>query len=389
MTNKIEITYATNIFSIFNLENLEFKVARLNVRFRKLGCQPMVCTTLGSSEVRYPGKHWYDPDIYVKMYEVQISYPSFKIDGWKVVGTIDHVEGLVHGDNVPAHYRDSAPRCDHCHVERNRNTTVILQNEETQEYKQIGTNCLALYLGIDGAVAALMSDEKKLIAALYSEDEDAEERMRRGRAEFRLQSYLSFVAMSIRLAGWVSSTEAHNSYKVSTANHAISLMQDADNEKKETLPTEDDRKRAQDAIDWAKEIGSNESDYMLNIRSIARNEYCTNKSFGYAASILSAYSKAQKVQAEQDASPSRHFAAVGAKISLPVTCTFVSDGILTDYGWLYINSFVDASGNVIVWKSSTRADLGKFTLKATVKANDEYKGIKQTVVTRAKLTSIE
>lgn len=61
---------------------------------------------------------------------------------------------------------------------------------------------------------------------------------------------------------------------------------------------------------------------------------------------------------------------------------------MTDYGWLHINSFKDAQGNVIVWKSSKCCEKGKYKLTATVKAQEEYKGIKQTIVTRAKLTEL-
>lgn len=54
----------------------------------------------------------------------------------------------------------------------------------------------------------------------------------------------------------------------------------------------------------------------------------------------------------------------------------------------YIYKFVDADENVLVWKTSNSDMLdyeGKqLTLKGTVKAHDEYKGEKQTVLTRCK-----
>jgi hypothetical protein len=259
-----------------------------------------------------------------------------------------------------------------------------LQNEETAEYKQIGANCLSLYLGIDAALAALMSDEEKLKKALSDPDIDEDEEFfrRNGRAEMRLENYLAFVALSIRLDGWVSSKEAYGSYKVSSANRAFDLMRAA-NEDNATLPTTEDRQRAQSAVDWALTIADNEGDYLLNLRAIAQNGYCTDKSFGYAASMLAAYDKAGRAKVE--ASVSAHVGSVGSKIDITATCYYVSDGIVTSYGWMFVNLFKDATGNVYAWKTSTRAELGEYRVKATVKAHEEYRGTCQTVITRAKL----
>lgn len=75
------------------------------------------------------------------------------------------------------------------------------------------------------------------------------------------------------------------------------------------------------------------------------------------------------------------------------------------YEWAYIYTLADAEGNCYVWKTTNLLDYeyededgdhwdiadpgDKVTMKATVKEHGEYKGIKQTVITRPKVTGIE
>ena len=58
-----------------------------------------------------------------------------------------------------------------------------------------------------------------------------------------------------------------------------------------------------------------------------------------------------------------------------------------DYGLTTILKLADESDNILTWfasgsKSYQKGD--KVSLKATIKKHDEFKGVKQTVITRAK-----
>lgn len=66
-------------------------------------------------------------------------------------------------------------------------------------------------------------------------------------------------------------------------------------------------------------------------------------------------------------------------------------GFDTQFGTMFIYRFVDDNGNVYVWKTSNyEADMVEKTvmLKGTVKENNEYKGEKQTVLTRCKISEV-
>jgi len=89
----------------------------------------------------------------------------------------------------------------------------------------------------------------------------------------------------------------------------------------------------------------------------------------------------------EDETPSEWVGTIGEKYL--DTVTLVRKGWCdTRFGGSNIYTFKDAAGNEIVWFTSTRLDKevnDTFKIRATVKAHNEYKGKKNTVVTRAKV----
>ena len=89
----------------------------------------------------------------------------------------------------------------------------------------------------------------------------------------------------------------------------------------------------------------------------------------------------------EDETPSEWVGTIGDKYI--DTVTLVRKGWCdTRFGGSNIYTFKDADGNKIVWFTSTRLakEVGDtFKMRATVKAHNEYKGKKNTVVTRAKV----
>ena len=65
-----------------------------------------------------------------------------------------------------------------------------------------------------------------------------------------------------------------------------------------------------------------------------------------------------------------------------------------EYGVRYLQKFVDADGNVIVWWGTNDVAAGTvvgntYVFKATIKSHDVYEGVKQTTLTRATLVEGE
>lgn len=84
---------------------------------------------------------------------------------------------------------------------------------------------------------------------------------------------------------------------------------------------------------------------------------------------------------------SNHVGAIGDRIDIDATIKFCM-GFEGFYGTTYINTMVDADGNIYVYKGGKRlADKGaSIRLKATIKDHGEYKGAKQTIINRPKVT---
>ena len=107
-------------------------------------------------------------------------------------------------------------------------------------------------------------------------------------------------------------------------------------------------------------------------------------------------------QAEQNKkvkeSTSEHVGQVGDKLTVEVTYVHTASWENAYGGWLNhtsvtnLHTFKDAKGNVYVWRTDKyiEADYGtKMEVKGTIKEHSEYKGIKQTVLTRCKIEEVK
>lgn len=88
-------------------------------------------------------------------------------------------------------------------------------------------------------------------------------------------------------------------------------------------------------------------------------------------------------------SVSQHLFSVGEKVTVSVTLSHIAS-FGTQFGTTCIFNFTDDDGNILVWKTATYQELeegNRYVVKGTVKSHDEYKGIKQTTLTRCKVSA--
>jgi len=93
-------------------------------------------------------------------------------------------------------------------------------------------------------------------------------------------------------------------------------------------------------------------------------------------------------QPAEEESNSEWVGEVGNKISRLEVTLVKKGGFYGNWGWSNIYSFKDAEDNIINWFTTKEIEFAvdeKCFLTATVKKHDTYKGVKQTIVTRAKL----
>ena len=334
------------------------------------------------------------------------------VDGKNFVNT--NISGRDLGYIAPSKYFSDNPcYCDYCKTNRNRTKTYLVVNQETGEWKQLGRECLKLFVtGIDvDAIARFESFIKEMENAANPGDEFFYNR----RAKFvEVQRALELAQAATQMFGFVATRDNEgNRNLLSTKNivqakilkemgYQNDLLNISNSEREELKPylakldhyfhnIDLDNHEVADLIESVNYLP--DESYYNNLKTIIANEYIPLDKLGLLVSIPKAVARHQetlKMQEEKEklAKLSNYLGEVGEKIEV----NFVSGKQVacceTQFGLLHIYEFKDTNGNVIVWKSSSGKEIpesGK--ISGTVKAHDEYNGIKQTVILRAKITA--
>lgn len=343
------------------------------------------------------GKHFTDPDTAgrkTRMFEVFVAHPEVKLNGWRFVARIDHsqeagnIVRTLPGMELPAQYRTSEPVCEHCQYKRRRRDTFVVCQEETLEYKQIGSGCLRDFTGHIGA------DKWAKLAELIGEvgnlHRAAGERGAQGDLQdFRyidLELFAGYVAQSVMQDGWISKGVAKETGKVSTHFRAETDFH-------ERAEVSDEAKRiAVAAIEWAQgfaDAPEEMNDYQHNAYVIASSGAIEPRQMGIAASIVGVYytkhaKPAQQTIRRADFRNSTWQGQPGDVLTLDVVVHAVYPGQNSNR-----HMFYDDQDNLYVWfaskESLSKLKGKKVKLQCTVKTHSEYNGIRQTLINRAKV----
>jgi hypothetical protein len=397
-----------------NYSRLEETVHKLNVRCRRLHQPELVLAVTSKETVTYP-----DPitgfDKVKVYYHVTLRGEAPGVKGWSFVATLEHTPDgailrTVPGQSIPTSYRNADPlNCDHCHTRRNRTQTYVLRSEANQ-YQQVGSNCLADFLGYADPHALAAYAELYALAneAAQAAEEEGEYSGGSGSRDYcHILTYLSFVSEVIRRDGWLSRSKAGYG-QTSTADKAVWHMDPpADARKDAYVPSDASKQEAKDAVEFGRSYldskqadletkGEFLSDYEHNLRIVIKSDALTTKGLGIAASLISwyqrekGYAAERKARAEQrlkDAVTACHVGTVGKREVFSLTLEGVRF-IEGSYGCVTLNRFRDGKGNLLVWFQSGDGNLevgSTYRIKGTVKAHEEYQGIPQTTITRCQV----
>ncbi len=413
-----------------NLNELQKEIARLNRRAKKLGLSAITMTTANEhvAEFLIPWTREEEREIafvmaqggaspkarYVKLkaFDVTIAGEAPKLDGWKLVAVLDHLPGghaaIVR--NVPGETVDtealskSEPICGHCKTKRIRKDTVVLRHDDGREI-QVGKQCLKDFLGGHAtpdtlAYAAQFLKRLREIASSFGAPRDFS-----GRYCIPVEKYLSFVAKEIRERGFVSkklATEKNagfdpavctrpvlpTSFLAQTAMCVVDgLIKDHKPVEPRLIPTDADCEIGKAALEWAKNLKGS-SDFALNLRTLASAELpeVEYRHLGLLAAGVNSYLKEREIASTRVSyGQSKHVGEIGKRVEFVLTIRG-KNVFDTQYGQTTLVRFGDESGNLFTWWASNAPEfaLGEtYLVRATVKKHDDYKGTKQTVLTRA------
>lgn len=396
---------------VYRLADLQKKVTRINNRAAKHGAIAPFALTIGADVIRERHRTESGRPITVSFRDCELSGPEFKVAGFTFLARIDHNTTQNFDGNgrnlvcaapgcdgmIPERYRTAAPHCDHCRVQRYRNDTFILRGADG-EFRQIGRNCLADYIGHDAeSIIALFTGYGRALADCAEESE-----CWRG-VRFSLGGeavdVLAYTAAAIERFGWLSKAKADpDAGTVATAVIVADNLLSPEHAAKrghDVIPAESHYETAEKAIAWVRNDLAGRrrlSDFESNLIALLSRDWIDVKGFGFACAAVFCYFRAieRDLTRKADAAtrkPSQHVGKPGERVNLAsvrVLGAYVREGSFGPVVHCYMR---DGDGNNLLWYASGNCNLSQgdvINLRGTVKRHQASTrdGSPVTVLTR-------
>lgn len=340
---------------------------------------------------------------YIKFVIVEVS-GEVKFNDWMFIASLESTDkGNIirgYGEKVLEYYRNCKLTCDHCGTNRRRKYAYLIKNLITGEYKLVGKSCLKLYT--DGLSAEMVAAYMDGMSVLEENHNEFSSVPTNHKVYVNTKRYLTYVAETVRCFGYVKKN--NECYETPTCYEALDFM-DADSghnrrcnkytkERLEDLVNnrnfdpESRESFVDDAISWiAQQDTTNE--YMHNLKILIANEYTEVKNVGYVASLIVTYNKhlekTEKKEKERFIKSKSEFVGeIKERITIDIDSFKVLTGWETDYGYTLMYEIV-SKNNIFIWKTSKYIPDNAKSLIGTVKAHNEFRGIKQTELTRCRI----
>lgn len=351
---------------------------------------PVMIQAVNNEDVSTPG------------HEVKVE-GFYKIDDWEFVATIDHTPAgnIIRCINssleskIPEKYKTCGPECEHCHRIRNRKDTYLIYNSKTDEFKQVGKSCLREYTkGLD---AELCADIASFFAVCEDADYYEDDFVFTGQGR-----YVSARQFKKHAYGVVKEF-GYQKEGVTVDKILASMIGRLDHEVK--LATDEE---LQAITEYADSI-TDEYGYMRNAKLTWAKEYLEYRDFALIASFINTYFKHlnQLTQQKVNSETTSWVGEVGQKITVEIDSYRMLFSSSTQvayntYSYSFTYEIIDKEGHIFIWKASHRIDMlrdedGDYTMehikptkiKGTIKEHTEFRGKKQTVLTRCKVIEYE
>jgi ADP-Ribosyltransferase in polyvalent proteins len=402
------------------LGSFEKRLAALNKKAVAFGLEPI--KVLASKDVVYERKIEYvgrdmdkqlsylkpvpegrQSDAPVMLKRIEIEYPEIKLGNWRVVGKVEAAEG---GNLTFGVTRDPADEaalsamaahpitCDHCKTNRNRKDGFLLRDNDSGAYRQVGSNCLEDFTGLDPAAALFLARMHEVVRIAEGDLGDYADSGRVNAVSTR--RYLADVSYITENHGFVSSAKAKETYANATFDEALALPRKL--EESWSLRTnyaeQIERHLAKaDAVRAWIASKPEEGSFDRNVKLLLAADAIAmeRKHLAFAAAAVPMYSRMLAMEA-QARIPSMHVGSPGQKMNAVLSVDRVVP-IESQYGTSHLVLMRDQEGNRIKWKTSAcpdeirNAGAGRSMEAAfKVKGHDEYKGVAQTSVTHLKVS---
>lgn len=399
--NNNDTSYTTTI-PLDNLPMIQERLAKKNKKLKNSGIQEQFEMEISKPYLKEISKGIINEN--VEMIDIKINKPVISFGGYNIIGSIDKEEGgLIYKNFSNETYTPKLMVCDHCGKKRHRNRTFILKNSNNGEIKQIGSGCVEAYVGIKAP--SLWVYEKDNLDDI---DENLTDYNSFSHRSVPIKDLLN-IALGITNGGkdFVSKRAVEYSGKTSSAeiiNNYINNNNGIKNKSEEIITNRIEKYRnsnaADDLIQKIKD-SNDDSEWMNNLKTIVNGENVSKKNIGLVVSAVSILKKEDQEKANKISFTKGFAGKIGEKLfAQKVTVVKKITQEVFDpytYSGRYkerdILTLKNKDGHMLTFFASRKIGVeeGKtVTLKgATVKDHGQFKGIDQTILTRARFDESE
>ena len=180
---------------------------------------------------------------------------------------------------------------------------------------------------------------------------------------------------------------ANNGYDKDNSKHAVFEAYTNNETRKNICNSVKDSKIA-DITSWLDSKTQKPSEYYSSCKTIWNTSEIEFRDFNYILSMVNVYFKEKNRLATQVNSKSNEYVGnIGDKVKIIVkSCRvlFSRGPYATNGSVVDVYEIIDTKGHTYIWSTGTFVESG-YIIEATIKDLKEYKGIKQTVITRGKI----
>lgn len=326
-----------------------------------------------------------------------------KIDDWECIAVLEiHDVGNIIRRinteiNVPERFKHTENICEHCNSKRQRNNMYVIHNVKTDEWKQVGGSCLKVY------TSGLSMEYVTAYMDGIIELEEHDSIVGHGKAYYNVNDIISYAIEVINKTGYFNSQSMlPTKYVVSTMMHnnlsrAIeSINKDFKDARLDVRFSEIDfnkentKDNTEKIIDYYKNLEDN-SEFVHNVKVMLNEKVVLPKNIGYLCYLPEGYAKhIQKEVEKAKKIETKYFGEVGKRYKDKVieNITLITSWE-TQWGYTGIYKIILEDGSILTWKTNNYLYLEKNEefdkISFTVKEHKEYRGEKQTEVTRCKV----
>lgn len=383
---------------VHRMPEFNHKIDALNKKALKVGAEPIKVSVFEDFTREYKRHPVTDElllfPMVIKFNRVQVEGASPKFNGWSFIARIDHlpsgdnVVNAIPGVEIDIRYRTLGNVCEHCNINRFRKSSFVVRHEHGEE-KQVGSACLKDFLG-HGSPEAVASFCEGIFALVREVRE--RDFLNGGDRMFSVESVLNLTMGVVRAYGWLSATNARENGGVSTAQTVRDCLFDDKRykqvEKDMGEITPEEKIFAGQALAWIRAYQGEMSDYIYNLHTVCKGSAVDVKHISLVCSLIAVYKReVEKNLVQAVKIPSQWIGQVKERVTIKNARVTYYSPIETHYGTCHVYHFLAGNDRLTYFASKNMSvnENEVVNIVATIKKLDEYKGQKQTVITRAKI----